>query len=251
MQLLDIIILHSSFIKDYIIKHYNKRRRISFSNSKDGLRVLIAGDSLALPRPYNIYTFDPEKDEELAVHVHDTYGYMVQKELSKIYPKIDVINRAQRAHTIRDVYVQFFDHLFYFQPDIVILHTGIVDCWPRKELNGESKTNIRNFFEYYNEIVKLIKKRRHTKLIIIGICPTSKKMDKKYSGTLQRIDKYNQILMSGRDQQQIFFINMQKYIDIDRPNVYLLSDDQHLNRKGNKLVCSLICNLINKINLQV
>lgn len=224
--------------------YYSKNEMNIISKTGNRMRVLITGDSLALPRPYNIRTFDPEKDEELGVHFHDTYGYLLQKELSKIYSKTEVINRAQSAQCIGDVYEQLFGHLFYFQPDIIILHVGIVDCWPRKELNGKAKTDIGDFSMYYNKIIKLLKRRKQTKLIIIGICSTSKRLEEKYLGTLQQINKYNSVLMSGSDQQQIFYIDMEKHIDIDDPNVYLMLDDHHLNRKGNELICKLIKDIL-------
>ncbi|MEJ9230830.1 SGNH/GDSL hydrolase family protein [Peribacillus butanolivorans] len=234
---------YSKWWKLFLINYSEKEVNIT-SKIEDRIRVLITGDSLALPRPYNIRTFDPEKDEELGIHFHNTYGYLLQKELSKIYSKTEIINRAQHGQCIGDVYVQLFGHLFYFQPDIIILHVGIVDCWPRKELNGKPKTDIGNFSMYYDKIIELLKKRKQTKLIIIGICPTSKRVEEKYPGTLQQINKYNNILMSGSDQQQIFYIDMEKHIDIDYPNVYLMLDDQHLNRKGNKLICNLIKDIL-------
>ena len=90
------------------------------------MRILIAGASLTLPRPYRINEFNPEKDKELAVQYHETYGSLLQKELNRLYPNkyFEVINRGQRAFTIKHVVNQIFDHVYYFQPNIFILHVG-------------------------------------------------------------------------------------------------------------------------------
>ena len=192
----------------------------------DRINILITGDSLAVPAP--------------GIH----YGYFLEKELSQIYPEVDVVNSAKFAQTIVGLYEQLVNDLSNFQPDLIILQIGIVDCWPRVELKGNPKTDISTFSRYYNKIIELLKHRTETKVIIIGICPTSRKMETRYPGTLQQIGKYNSILISGSDQQQIFYVDMEKHIDIDQPNVYLMPDDHHLNPKGNKLVFDLIKDIV-------
>ena len=201
--------------------------------NKNRIRVLILGDSLALPRP--------------GVQLNETYGSLLQRELSKTNLEAEVINRAKGAQSIIGIHEKLSNHLSEFQPDIVILHVGIVDCWPRNEFKGLPQTSLQQFSIYYNRIINLIKNRKQTKLIIIGICPTSKRMDTKYPGTLQQIKEYNRILMSEGNQQQIFFIDMEKHISLDHLNTYLLPDDQHLNPAGNKLVYNLINELLMKV----
>lgn len=124
------------------------------------------------------------------------------------------------------------------------MQVGIVDCWFRTELNGKPIIDIHDFKKYYDQILYLLKKRPEVKLIVIGICPTSRKMENRYPGLLNQITNYNQVLKSGVDYQQVFFVDMEKHINPDDPHVYLLPDDHHLNRRGNELVKNELLQLI-------
>lgn len=210
------------------------------------MRILIAGDSLTLPRPYRINEFNPENDKELAVHYHETYGSLLQKELNRLYPNkyFEVINRGQRAFTIKHVVNQIFDHVYYFQPNIFILHVGIVDLWFREELNGGQYVNLSSFEENVQKVIKIINSVQNMKLIIIGIAPTSLKMNKRYKNILLEISKYNNVYKKYVDFNQIFYIDLEKHIRPEDPHKYLLYDDHHLNREGNKLIFNKLKNLI-------
>ncbi|MBM7555167.1 GDSL-type esterase/lipase family protein [Thalassobacillus pellis] len=190
-------------------------------------KVLVTGDSLALPRR--------------EVKVRETYPVLLQKNLLKLKSNIKVINHAQYGQTIIGVSQSIEADLASLRPDMVILHVGIVDCWPRKELRGKPKTDLKSFKKHYIKIVNLVKKH-NIPLIIVGICPTSIRMDNKYPNTLNQIAKYNNVLKSESNKKDIFFLDMANFIDSSRPNTYLLLDDQHLNRRGSRLVFKLINN---------
>jgi lysophospholipase L1-like esterase len=209
------------------------------------LRILIAGDSLGLPRPHRMNNYNP-KEKELAVHYENTYGYILEKKLRGAYPEnnVHVINRSQRFLTIKNIFNQIVDHAYFFEPDVLILHVGIVDCWFRNELNGGQMTPINDFKKYLLEIVKVIRNRPNTKMVIIGISPTSLKMDNRYHGQNKEIHKYNMVFKDFVDYQQIFYIDMEKQIDINNIHEYLLPDDHHLNIIGNKLVANLLEKLL-------
>jgi lysophospholipase L1-like esterase len=210
--------------------------------SGDNMNILILGDSLALPRPHRIKEYDPINEKELAVHFKETYGFLLEKQLRADYPSADfsVTNRAQRFSTIKNIAQQFWDHLFYFEPDVIILQVGIVDCWFRQDLNGNQLVNASEFDLYYREILKLLEKRPETKMIVIGICPTSMKMEQKFPGLLEQISLYNQILKSGENFHQVFFVDMETHVLPHAPNQFLLPDDHHLNKQGNQLVSTLL-----------
>ncbi|KZE48552.1 hypothetical protein AV540_16640 [Brevibacillus parabrevis] len=202
------------------------------------MNILILGDSLALPRPHRINNFDPAVDKELAVHFNETYGYLLEKELRSNYPEanISVTNRAQRFSTIKDIHEQFANHLFFFQPDVIVLQVGIVDCWFRENLGGKQLVEIGDFERFYKKILYLAEMRPQTKLVVLGICKTSMKMEQRYPGLLYQISAYNQVLKNGANRHQVFFIDMESHIDACRPHTYLLPDDHHLNKRGNELV---------------
>lgn len=105
--------------------------------------------------------------------------------------------------------------------------------------------NITDFKLYFVNILKMLLNRPKCKLIIVGICPTSTKMENRYIGINQQIAIYNNVYKSVVDNQSVFYIDMENYIKTQNTNEYLLPDDHHLNKNGNLLVSKLILQLIN------
>ncbi|MCM3760895.1 GDSL-type esterase/lipase family protein [Alkalihalobacillus oceani] len=206
------------------------------------MRIVIIGNSLALPRPKRINQYDPKKKEELAVSFDDTYGFLVEKTIQAEYPDlhIRVINRAQRAYTIKHIAQTFADHLFYFEPNILILNVGLVDCWFRDE-NGTQMVNKVEFRQVLIRIMSMLSLRPEVKIIIVGITPTNTKMENRYKGMNDEIRKYNEILMDGVDYRQTFYVDVEKNIQL---NEILLPDGQHYNKEGNRIVAEKISILI-------
>lgn len=209
------------------------------------MNILILGDSLALPRPYRINDFDPSTDKELAVHFNETYGFLLEKELRSLYPSTNttVVNRAQRFSTIKNIREQFVDHLFFFEPDVIILQVGIVDCWFRENLGGKQLVEVAEFEQTYRDLLSIAEMRPQTKIIVLGICKTSMKMEQRYPGILKQISLYNQVLKNGENRHQVFFVNLEPHIDPNNPHVYLLPDDHHLNKQGNLLISNYLLQL--------
>lgn len=202
------------------------------------MRILVAGDSLGLPRPHRINSYSPE-EPELAVRYENTYSSIINQELTNYYnmdPFIEMINRSRRSQTIELVNQEFADHLFFYEPDVIIMQVGIVDCWFRENLGGKQMIDRGRYKQYLSRIMELLAHRRTCKLIIIGIAPTSVKMQKKFPGLNREIRLYNQVLKLSVDNKSIFYIDLEKYIKPQQARKYLLPDDQHLNQEGNRLV---------------
>jgi lysophospholipase L1-like esterase len=213
------------------------------------VKILIAADSLSLPRPHRINEFNPKMDNEMAVHYEETYGYLLEQALSKKYPDqaVHVINRGQRFYTIKNIHQQVADHLFFFQPDVLVIQVGVVDCWFRENLGGKQMVPLQDFEQTYKSIVLLIKDRPETKVVFIGISSTSDKMAARYPGIVKEISKYNRVLKSSADHNQIFFIDMEEQVKGDKPQQYLLPDDCHYNKDGNQLIHKLLSGIIEAI----
>lgn len=210
------------------------------------MRILVAGDSLGLPRPHRINNYSPN-EKELAVAYENTYSSIINRELLEHFnmnPLVEMINRSRRFQTIKNVFAEFTDHLFFYEPDVIIMHVGIVDLWFRENLGGKQMIEKEIYKQYFLNILKLLKLRPNCKIIIVGISPTSLKMEKKYPGINCEIRLYNQILKSQVDHKTIFYIDMENYVDSKDPNQYLLPDDHHLNKEGNKLVAEKLIYLI-------
>lgn len=210
------------------------------------MRILVAGDSLGLPRPHRINNYSPE-ETELAVRYENTYSSIINRELMKhcnMNPFIEMINRSKRAQTIVGVNQEFVDHLFFYEPDVIIMQVGIVDCWFRENLGGKQMVDRMSYKQNLTRILELLAQRPACKLIIIGIAPTSVKMQKKYPGLNREIRLYNHVLKSNVDHKTVFYIDIEKHIKPQQAQEYLLPDDQHLNREGNRLVADLAISLL-------
>lgn len=205
-------------------------------------KIMILGDSLTLPRPENIHNFDPLKDLKLGVEFNETYPFLLQQNLQGYY----VINRGIRASTIKQIYERdFFDHIILTKPDIVIIHVGIVDLWPRNEMNGESYISESEFAYYYIKLLKKIELFNPVPVICIGISSTNEHMEKKYAGVSERIIRYNHVLKNiCLKNRHSIFIDMSKFITLENCNNFLMKDGIHLNIQGNRLVAEEICKII-------
>lgn len=211
------------------------------------MRILVLGDSLGLPRPHRITNYSPS-EKELAVNYENTYSSLMQQYFFNEYKNekyFEIINRSKRMCTIRDVSNEFNDYLFFYEPDIIVLQIGIVDCWFRE--NRRQMVPKAEFEAHVSSIVSRLDLRPNCKLIIVGICPTSIKMDQRYPKLNLEISKYNDIYMKFVDYNKIFCVNMENLIDPTHLNEYILPDDHHLNPKGNKLVAGEVLKLIEGI----
>lgn len=212
------------------------------------MRIVVLGDSLGLPRPHRINAYSPE-ELDLAVSYEQTYSSIIQKKLFEQYKGtfFEVINRSRRSCTIREIAREFSDYLFFYEPDVIILQVGIVDCWFRE--NRKQIVNIKEFEMHLNSIVKVLKSRPKCKLIIVGISPTSLKMDTRYPRLNTEIKKYNDIYISVVNHNEIFYVNLENFIEPSNLSEYILPDDHHLNPKGNELVAEEILKIINGLLL--
>jgi len=214
------------------------------------MHVLILGDSFALPRPRHVREYNPADAEPLAVTFRQTYGALLSDWLTAKYPERHsiVTNRAVRSTTIVQINDQFGDQLFFMEPDVIILHVGLVDCWPRQDNDGLPLISSAEFEFKLKNCIRTLSLRPHTRLIIVGISPCAAYLEENSPGILNSIELYNSILKKVVDNRQISFVDMAVHIDPHQPDTYLHSDGQHLNPEGNNLVfqktSALITNFI-------
>jgi hypothetical protein len=197
-------------------------------------KVLVLGDSLTLPRNH------PQKCE-----YSDTWP-----ELLKTHFKVHQVSIG--GGTIKDLFRQIEYHIAY-DPEIVILQGGIVDCAPRtltrteltvlenswvgKRILGVIKKNssyIRKLrkrtyispkqFLYYADRIK--QSFPNARVISVGILPANQDYETKIPGITSNICVYNDIL------RKVFRDGFLPMDDMDRSGI--MSDDIHLNAKGQR-----------------
>lgn len=204
-------------------------------------RLLILTDSLGLPRPQPDVVTGPE-----------TWPQLLKKDF-------DVIQMSLGGATIEDIFNQTHYYL-PFEPDLVLLQAGIVDCAPRA-LSRLEAINLNHFWVTRGALSKImpkyggaIRKFRHKvytplpafegfvqKIIDrfapvpvywIGIAPALPTYEEKVPGITANIRLYNQKLAT---------LFGTRFIDLaDLPASGIASDFHHLSVQGNQLLAARV-----------
>lgn len=211
------------------------------------MKIAIFTDSLGLPRN------TPEK-----VEYKNTWIYLLGKEH-------EIFQVSIGGATIIDLYNQT-GYLESFNPDIVLIQSGIVDCTPRALTKTENHilnkyritrkilniilkkktirflrkyrncnyTNISTFLHYANNFQTHYKISR---VYFIGILPAADAYENKIPGVKHNINLYN------RGLKNIYLNNFLDTSDFGTNEI--MSDYTHLNDAGNKALFNKICKIIN------
>lgn len=206
-------------------------------------RVLVLSDSLALPRDF------PE------VCDYDTVWPSLLKKTGYLVHQVSI------GGVTSDVLCGQINYHKRFQPDIVIIQVGIVDCAPRfatrfeleflkrlsilgkgiirllkvpfvRKLRGVTYTKPSLFKQKILEIQDLL----DVPVYFISIVNATEGYEKKLKGITSKIKAYNQILKD----------NAKSYIDLSNmPISGIMSDFHHLNSEGHKYIYDRIIEVIN------
>jgi hypothetical protein len=208
-------------------------------------KILVITDSLGLPRRV------PE-----LVDFEETWV----NSLAKVY---SIHQLSIGGATINDLYEQT-DYAKMFNPDFVIIQSGIVDCAPRALTKFENQ--FLNKFSFSRFILKrfLTKKRLETlrkkrnctytsinefdkyvelfvkefgnKLFWIGIVPASNSYESLVPGISNNITRYNEIL---RNKIKSNYITLEDY-----SSNHIMTDNIHLSSLGHHELFQKIVNII-------
>lgn len=199
-------------------------------------RVLIFSDSLGLPRNF------PE-----TVLYEDTWPVLLKKD-GLIIHQVSI-----GGATSSDILGQVFYHKM-FNPDLIILQFGIVDCAPRFaskiEINilrripiiGKfllsllNKPLVRKYrnIKYVNpsrfilNLKKIVDEFKGKDIYFLGVLPATKEYEKILPNVTENSRYYNDIV---KNNPNISFINLG-----DIPNVGIMSDGHHLSKEGHEFV---------------
>ncbi|MBD3319961.1 MAG: hypothetical protein GF350_02595 [Chitinivibrionales bacterium] len=202
------------------------------------MRILVLGNSLTLPRggcrPIN---YNPKKDK-IVVKYEQTYPKLVANEYDA-----ELINRCQIGCKIDRVYEDFHYKIPYLlECDVIIVHTGLVDCWVRKDKNGNKyqRTPIKEFKKIYDDIISNFNEysNRDQILIFIGIGQPHPK----YKGMKNIINQYNKVLESESNNTDIYYVDLEEINDDTYKDYKYL--DNHLKVKGNELIKRKISDIL-------
>lgn len=216
-------------------------------------KVLCISDSLGLPRPEVKY-------EETWI-----------KLLKLKYPEFDYITLFRRALTSSFLSEgNFNEYLKYYDPNIVILQLGIVDCAPRylrdksiiKKIERRLPIKLKSYFWFfwksthdrkidYSEVSLSdfennlrnyfiqCKTLGVEKVIVVKICTPAVEMVKKNPLIVEAVNLYNNVFDNVSNEfNNVTVINP---LHVGESEIYL-EDGYHTNYFGNKLVGESIMN---------
>lgn len=209
------------------------------------MKILVLTDSLGLPR-------DAPQD----LSYEETWPFFLSQQKN-----VKLLQSSIGGGTSFDLYKQTI-YLKSFNPDIVILQVGIVDCAPRalsyheniiynnwwitrKILGqviprwGNTIRKIRNIRfvnkeEFRINLKRIVELLPNIKIYAIGIIPASIEYENFLPNITISIKEYNYIL------KEIF---PETYIDtFELDQQYVMTDHHHPNKKGHKLIFEIIMN---------
>ena len=207
------------------------------------MRVLLLSDSMALPRE--------EFPSEIPCYLDL---------LKKKFKSFDFYSLSLGKACLPDLVNQYNRYYRYYNPDIVIIHCGIVDCAPRALKKWEQTLVsglplVRKVIYKYREQLRKHRNISYTsknqfqhmvdymhttlgkKLIVISIAPPTESYQEKVIGVAQRIDGYNRVLQ-----------NVHNYVDLSgMPESCIGSDHYHFNGQGHEFVAEKIEKAINLV----
>lgn len=203
-------------------------------------KIILLTDSVALPRKF----------KEGVVQWEETYIY----KLKTRFPDYEFINVSIGGASIKDLRKQV-NYYKILEPQIVILHCGIVDAAPRAfgriELELIKKAHLLRFSKPFvkflrryrghhyakaDEFGSLLKQIKEAlgaeKFITLGIIPASDDYEKIMPGIKHSIERYNQIL-----QKTSTFLST-----AEMPKAGICEDYHHINGIGQDYIFNLVKN---------
>jgi lysophospholipase L1-like esterase len=228
------------------------------------LKIVIIGDSTAIPRLKNTEKLSKEvilEDLEIENPIENTYPYILNKKIVEenkkfVYMENFSYHGANSFNIINKLYLA---KCFLFNPDIIVLNIGLVDCWERDEkqdkhtpyefMKGKNPwvskmeffKNITEFIKYSNSNIEQLKK-----IIIVAIPYTSEKQYLKYRSSLENTIKYNEILREVSKLDKCVFVDSFEKLKEIKEEI-TIEDGIHLNYKGAEIVAENIFEEISKI----
>jgi hypothetical protein len=209
------------------------------------MRILILTDSLALPRD------TPQK-----VSFDETWVQHLRKELNHEIHQLSI-----GGATIDVLWKQYPYHKL-FNPDVLIIQCGIVDCAPRalskmedsiinstrltkklgnfilpkikiwlRQTRNITLTKATVFNSYLNKFSKL-----ELPVYFIGIVPCTERYEKTNPGIKKNISLFNDLIKKNFPDRTISLASLN---DFD-----VMSDQHHLNVCGHKKIASLVADAI-------
>lgn len=205
--------------------------------------AVILGASESMPRPTNTKEFNILSNPSLAVRFSDCYS---KKLMDAFRKKKDfsfyLTNLSFYSYSIRDIAKRWQSSVHFLNPNMIILHFGIVDSWIRRD----SKTNyvLTDFSEFRRIFATMLEYKKETapskKLIIVPILEPKKEMHDQIQ--IDSAVSYNKAALEVAeeiDDKNISFLSFSNCHD----EIYH-GDGYHLSSKGHDYIYNSLFKII-------
>ena len=250
--------------QQFILNNYPDNYQKINKNATERKKILLFSDSLGLPR------------QNIPIQI--TYPFLVCKNLINNYDKYPpmLITKCIRHRTIFEVWDDLNNDENAVDYDLIIVHVGIVDCYPRIFLPEEralvsqlSNTNTqfsnlvlsfaheqrRNIIQLHpnrvyvpflrwKECLKsIIKIKKDTQnMIFVNIIQPSDREEYRSPGAIENVAKYNSVLEELVAQNKgVYLIDFNNLIIKNGgPSKLTIFDEIHINQEAHKILATAL-----------
>lgn len=195
-----------------------------------------------------------------------------------------LLTHGMRARTIKDVLTDWPERVELIQPDIVVIHVGIVDCAPRVFLQMENKIisklkpaffqklildfvnkhrrsiiqlrpnrvyiPLDQFQAALKKIVKNSQRDQVKALVLINIITPPDSLEYRSPGFQKSVEQYNHVLADQIDQPWIHLLDINRVIQQNGGPENLTIEGIHINSLGHELLAHELHRLIVTLQTQ-
>ena len=234
------------------------------------LRIVVAGDSLGLPRI-----------KPTLISYKDIWPYILEGKLKERNVNSKILNHSERSRTLPKLLKNFQDIVSIWEPDILIIQIGIVDCAPRLFSEREHKflnsgiihwriakaiinfaskhrrqiitlrpwvryTPLKKFKKSLEDLGKILSQTNY-KTIVLPIFPSFPSHTYRSPGYNESVEKYNNEWKNFCEKYSHIFINLEEIINDLKLEDLLLEDGHHLSKLGHLRIATSLENKILEI----
>ena len=208
--------------------------------------IALVGDSLSLPLKKSLRFSGLLIDHrDMEVSFANTYPAQLQMGISGI--KALITTHAERGATTSNLSPRLTNIIRNFQPDAFVLNIGTSDCRFRpktlRRVGGElwQKVSLSEFSTNLSECVMPLK-MSGALVVTLSILPASSEVLRKYPGSDEIFNAYNEVLAAFTRAIDGTFVNLAaRIVDVDQ---FVTSDGFHYNTRMHSLVAATLNQVI-------
>jgi lysophospholipase L1-like esterase len=191
-----------------------------------------------------------------------SYPYILEKNLSGLYPGVKVINCGIGGNTIKDALVRIGKDVISYKPHLVIINFGLNDGMLKKQA-GNTKTmagplyykkdssyffpqvNTSDFDEKYRQVINLLKDN-NISILVLGLSPVTENFPAGQDEDFRKKQKdiylvYNERIRKIAAENMQDFLNLWEIFNSTMAqDEYIQKDGIHPNEAGQKLISESI-----------